>query len=49
MLTTIAMIACGVCYAAAAVGWWIDGKPWMAATFLLYAMTAATLYLAGRA
>lgn len=44
------MVAVGVCYTAAALSWWlVDGKPWMAATFFLYALTAVTLYLAGKA
>lgn len=46
--TELAMTACGVCYVAAALGWMYDGKPWMAATFALYAMTALTLYFAGK-
>lgn len=45
----MSMASCGVCYLAAMVGWWVEGKPWMAATFGLYALTAGTLYLAGRA
>lgn len=45
----MAMTACGVCYVAAAGGWWFEqGRPWMAATFALYAATAVTLYFAGK-
>lgn len=48
-LVQIMMAASGVCYVGAAVGWLIEGKPWMAVTFVLYAGTALTLYLAGKA
>lgn len=44
-----AMLASGLCYVASAIGWWVEGRPWMAATFGLYAATIGTLYLAGRA
>lgn len=43
-----AMIACGVCYIASAVGWCIQGKWWMGATFALYAATVLTLWFAGK-
>lgn len=42
------MTITGVCYALVAVGLWVEQKPWMAVTFMLYAGTAFTLYMAGR-
>lgn len=36
-----------VCYVGISVGWLLAGNRWMAATFLLYAMTGVTLYFAG--
>lgn len=48
MFTQTMMAVTGVCYAITAAGWYFDGKAWMAATFFLYALTAGTLYMAGR-
>lgn len=48
MFTQTMMVVTGVCYAITAAGWYFDGKAWMAATFFLYALTAGTLYMAGR-
>lgn len=41
------MFGSGTCYVGSTVGWLIAGKPWMAATFALYALTILTLYMAG--
>ena len=42
------MAIAGLAYVGSAVGWWLTGNRWMAATFALYALTIATLYLAGK-
>lgn len=47
-LVEIGMVGSGACYLISAVGWLYDSKPWMAATFALYAITAVTIYLAGK-
>lgn len=48
-ITQFAMTAAGIVYVIAAIGWWVDHRnTWMAWTFVLYAATAFTLYMAGR-
>jgi hypothetical protein len=43
-----AMFGAGCCYAAACIAYTLEGRPWMAATFALYMLTIATLYMEGR-
>jgi len=42
------MLVAGCAYAGSAIGLWLEAKPWMAATFVLYALTIVTLYMASR-
>jgi hypothetical protein len=47
LLTQIAFIGGGACYLLMAAGLYMEGKPWMAITFTLYATTIGTLYMGG--
>jgi len=42
------MALAGVAYLGSTIGWLVEGKYWMAATFFLYALTIVTLYMAGK-
>lgn len=46
-LPQMAMTGAACCYAVGCVGYYLEGKPWMSTTLLLYAMTAVTLYMGG--
>jgi hypothetical protein len=46
-LHTLAMGGVFTCYSIATLAYVFDGKPWMAATLGFYAISIATLYMAG--
>ena len=46
-MTQLFFIAGGLCYVGMAVCLALDGKPWMAATFVFYALSVGTLYMGG--
>lgn len=49
LFLSVMMIIGGASYVGGAVAWWLIGRPWMAATNLLYALSFLTLYFAGLA
>jgi hypothetical protein len=47
LLSQYAMTGAAICYAFGCIGYFLEGRHWMAATLALYALTVGTLYMAG--